>query len=146
MANRSTGQVARKRVTARKKAKPAGLRPGEVLGLVREALAAEPGGDATADAMLLKQLSRRLSGKPLVKGASLRLVRRETVDERRTREANEILRRVETWAGSSEDALMWFRAQSLAAFGGQTAEALTRAGKADALREYLDGLAVGGYA
>ncbi len=64
----------------------------------------------------------------------------------RLREVIEILDRVEPWAGGLQQALAWFRGQGIAAFGDQTAEALVRSGRADALRSYLDGIAVGGYA
>lgn len=64
----------------------------------------------------------------------------------RYQEMRDILRRVEPWAGSAEDALSWYRGQVIPAFGDQTPEALVQQGKAAALRSYLDGIAVGGYA
>lgn len=58
----------------------------------------------------------------------------------------EIIRRIGAWAGGEEKALIWFRTEPLAAFGGRTAEALVREGKRDELREHLDRVALGGFA
>ena len=66
--------------------------------------------------------------------------------QRRIREMLEILGRIAGWAGGPDQAMAWYRSQPIAAFGDQTAEALVRAGKADAVREYLDGIALGGFA
>jgi hypothetical protein len=64
----------------------------------------------------------------------------------RLREMLEIISRVNEWAGGKEQAMAWYRAQPLPAFGGRTAEALVKEGKAAAIREYLDHMAVGGFA
>lgn len=64
----------------------------------------------------------------------------------RLREMLEIISRVTDWAGGKEQAMAWYRAQPLAAFGGRTAEALVKDGKAAAVRDYLDHMAVGGFA
>lgn len=50
------------------------------------------------------------------------------------------------WAGGKEQAMAWYRAQPLPAFGGRTAEALAKDGKAAAVRDYLDHMALGGFA
>jgi hypothetical protein len=42
--------------------------------------------------------------------------------------------------------MAWYRAQPIPAFGGRTAEALVKEGKAAAVRDYLDHVAVGGFA
>jgi hypothetical protein len=47
---------------------------------------------------------------------------------------------------SKEQAMAWYRAQPIPAFGGRTAEALVKEGKASAVRDYLDHVAVGGFA
>ncbi|MHC2303314.1 hypothetical protein ACVJBD_007581 [Rhizobium mongolense] len=39
--------------------------------------------------------------------------------------------------------MAWYRAQPLPAFGGRTPEALVKAGKAAAVRDYLDHMALG---
>ena len=73
-----------------------------------------------------------------------RMVAKKT--QTRLREMLEIISRVSDWAGGDLAAMAWYRSQGIAAFGGQTAEALVKAGKADAVREYLDGIALGGFA
>ena len=64
----------------------------------------------------------------------------------RIREMLEIVSRVSEWAGGKQQAMAWYRAQAIPAFGGRTAEALVKEGKAGAVRDYLDHLAVGGFA
>lgn len=53
----------------------------------------------------------------------------------RVREMVEIVERVKDWAGGQNQAMAWYRAQPIPAFGGRTAEALVKDGKAGALRE-----------
>lgn len=62
------------------------------------------------------------------------------------READEILARVRIWAGGEDAARLWFRGQPLPAFGDRTAESLVKSGQSEALRDYLDSLALGGFA
>jgi hypothetical protein len=64
----------------------------------------------------------------------------------RLREMLEIIARVSAWAGGKEQAMAWYRAQPIAAFGGRTAEALVKSGEAAPLRAYLDHIALGGFA
>lgn len=64
----------------------------------------------------------------------------------RLREMLEIISRVSDWAGGKEQAMAWYRAQPLPAFGGRTAESLVKDGKAGAVRDYLDHMALGGFA
>ena len=64
----------------------------------------------------------------------------------RLREMLEILRRIEDWAGGPAQAMAWYRAEPIPAFGGRTAEALVKSGNATAVRDYVDHLATGGYA
>ncbi len=66
--------------------------------------------------------------------------------EARLAEMGEILRRVTDWAGGGRQALAWYRAEPIPAFGGRTAESIVKSGKASALRDYLDHLALGGFA
>jgi hypothetical protein len=66
--------------------------------------------------------------------------------QQRLREMVEIIDRVSAWAGGRHFAVAWYRSQPISAFGEQTAEALVRGGHAHAVREYLDGIAVGGFA
>jgi hypothetical protein len=66
--------------------------------------------------------------------------------QRGLREMMEIIDRVIPWAGSPLQAFAWYRSEALPAFGQMTPEQVVKAGHSQALREYLDGLAVGGYA
>ena len=66
--------------------------------------------------------------------------------QQRLREMLEIVNRVSHWAGGQVQAMAWYRGESIPALGDQTAEALVKAGKADVVREYLDGIALGGFA
>lgn len=64
----------------------------------------------------------------------------------RLRDMVEILNRVRPWAGSPQQAFAWYRSQPLPSFGDQTAEDLVKEGRAEAVKRYLDRIAVGGYA
>lgn len=64
----------------------------------------------------------------------------------RLREMLEIIGRVSGWAGGERQAMAWYRSQPIAALGGRTAESLVKSGEATAVRDYLDHIAVGGYA
>lgn len=64
----------------------------------------------------------------------------------RVREMLEIISLVQGWAGSAAQAMAWYRAEPLPAFGGRTAEALVKSGHATAVRDYVDHMATGGYA
>jgi hypothetical protein len=64
----------------------------------------------------------------------------------RLRETSEIIARVSPWAGGPIQAMAWYRAEPIPAFGGRTAESLVKEGKAAAVRDYLDGVALGGFA
>src|SRR5215469_11910368 len=69
-----------------------------------------------------------------------------TKAQTRLREMIEIVGRVSAWAGGKDQAMAWYRAQPIAAFGDRTAEALVKSGQATAVRDYLDHLALGGFA
>jgi hypothetical protein len=64
----------------------------------------------------------------------------------RVREMLEIINLVQGWAGGPAQAMAWYRAEPIPAFGGRTAEALVKSGQATAVRDYIDHLATGGYA
>jgi hypothetical protein len=66
--------------------------------------------------------------------------------QRRVREMLEIINLVQGWAGGAAQAMAWYRAEPIPAFGGRTAEALVKSGNAAAVRDYVDHLATGGYA
>lgn len=64
----------------------------------------------------------------------------------RMREMLEIVGRISEWAGGKDQAMAWYRAQPIAAFGGRTAESIVKSGQAAAMRDYLDHIAMGGFA
>jgi hypothetical protein len=64
----------------------------------------------------------------------------------RLAEMAEILTRVSAWAGGREQAVAWYRGEPIPAFGDRTAESLVKSGQAAALRDYLDSIALGGFA
>jgi hypothetical protein len=66
--------------------------------------------------------------------------------QNRVREMLEIINLVQAWAGGAAQAMAWYRAEPIPAFGGRTAEALVKTGNATAVRDYVDHLATGGYA
>ena len=66
--------------------------------------------------------------------------------QNRMREMLEILTRVTAWAGGAAQAMAWYRAEPIPAFGGRTAESIVKSGQAGALRDYLDHIAMGGFA
>jgi uncharacterized protein (DUF2384 family) len=64
----------------------------------------------------------------------------------RITEMLEIIARIKDWAGSDAQAMAWYRSQPIPALDGRTAEALVKSGDAGAVREYLDHMALGGFA
>jgi Antitoxin Xre/MbcA/ParS C-terminal toxin-binding domain len=64
----------------------------------------------------------------------------------RATEMLEIIARIADWAGGERQAMAWYRAEPIPAFGGRTAESLVKSGKAAAVRDYLDHIATGGFA
>lgn len=64
----------------------------------------------------------------------------------RVKEMLEIISRIEPWAGGQTQAMAWYRAQPIPALDGRTAEALVKSGRAGSVREYLDHIALGGFA
>ncbi|WP_296392216.1 antitoxin Xre/MbcA/ParS toxin-binding domain-containing protein [Reyranella sp.] len=64
----------------------------------------------------------------------------------RLKEMLEIVERIAEWAGGRAQAMAWYRAQPLPAFGGRTAESLVKDGMAADVRDYLDHVALGGFA
>ena len=64
----------------------------------------------------------------------------------RVKEMLEIVGRIADWAGGKDQAMAWYRAEPIPAFGGRTAESLVKEGKAAGYADYLDHVAVGGFA
>lgn len=83
-----------------------------------------------------------------VRAETLQRVQRATAEktQNRVKEMLEIVGRIAAWAGGKDQAMAWYRAEPLPAFGGRTAEALVKEGKAAAVRSYLDHIALGGFA
>ncbi len=71
---------------------------------------------------------------------------RSPATQSRLRDMVEIINRVSAWAGLPQQAFAWYWSQPLPSFGDQTAEALVKKGRAEAVKCHLDRLAVGGYA
>ncbi len=73
---------------------------------------------------------------------------RRTAPRTQTRvtEMLEILSRIRDWAGGETQAMAWYRSQPIPALDGRTPEALVKSGQAGAVRDYLDHLALGGFA
>lgn len=72
--------------------------------------------------------------------------RKSPKTQRRVTEMLEIISRVRDWAGGEAQAMAWYRSQPIPALDGRTPEALVKSGKANAVRDYLDHLALGGFA
>jgi len=83
-----------------------------------------------------------LSREALYKPARMRAVKTQS----RLREMLEIINRISDWAGGKNQAMAWYRAQPIPAFGGRTAESVVKSGQAGAVRDYLDHIATGGFA
>lgn len=64
----------------------------------------------------------------------------------RLRDVVGIINQATAWSGSPLQAFAWYRSQPLPSFGDQTAEALVKEGRAEAVKRYLDRIAVGGFA
>lgn len=64
----------------------------------------------------------------------------------RVKEMLEIVNRIALWAGGKDQALAWYRAEPIPAFGGRTAESIVKDGRAADVRDYLDHVALGGFA
>jgi len=66
--------------------------------------------------------------------------------QNRMTEMLEIINRIKSWAGGEAQAMAWYRSQPIPALDGRTCEALVKTGDAAAVREYLDHMALGGFA
>jgi uncharacterized protein (DUF2384 family) len=64
----------------------------------------------------------------------------------RMTEMLEIISRIREWAGGEAQAMAWYRSQPIPALDGRTPEALVKSGRAGSVRDYLDHLALGGFA
>lgn len=89
------------------------------------------------------QLAETIGLKPETVYRAARLEAPKT--QTRATEMLEIVGRIADWAGGEKQAMAWYRAEPIAAFGGRTAESLVKEGKASAVRDYLDHVATGGF-
>ena len=64
--------------------------------------------------------------------------------QRRLREVVDILTQVKPWSGTWLYAYAWFRSQNIPSFG-TTAEHMVRMGHADAVKQYIERVAGGGF-
>lgn len=103
-----------------------------------------PGRIADAFGLSTRQLAETIGLKREAFYKSARV--RAPKTQARIREMLEIVARVSDWAGGKDQAMAWYRAQPIPAFGGRTAESLVKSGEASALRDYLDHVAMGGFA
>ena len=112
------------------------------------ALALFPDPDVDSVAATLGLSKAQLADTVGLGAATLGKADRRTSAKARGRitELLEILDRVRDWTGGTAQALVWYRSQPIPALDGRTAEALVKTGQAGAVRDYLDHLAVGGYA
>ena len=102
--------------------------------------------DRVADAFRMSkgQLAETAGlGLASVSKANRRLARKA---QTRVTEMLEIISRVRDWSGGEAQAMAWYRSQPIPALDGRTPEALVKAGRASAVREYLDHFALGGFA
>lgn len=90
------------------------------------------------------QLAETIGLKPETVYRAARLEAPKT--QTRATEMLEIIGRIADWAGGEKQAMAWYRAEPIAAFGGRTAESLVKEGRASAVRDYLDHVATGGFA
>jgi Protein of unknown function (DUF2384) len=138
---------------ARKSGVKVGKRASVVTNAPRRPLAAQfldPKGIVIVDrvaerfGMSKQQFAETIGVKPETVYRSSRVSAPKT--QTRATEMLEIVGRIAAWAGGEKQAMAWYRAEPIAAFGDRTAEALVKDGKATAVRDYLDHIAIGGFA
>jgi hypothetical protein len=60
--------------------------------------------------------------------------------------ALDIIALVTPWSGSELQAYAWYRSEPIPALGNITAESAVKMGQAQSVRDYIEGIALGGYA
>jgi hypothetical protein len=123
---------------------PAKAKPPRKRAPVRHEKAAPPWSFVLELGLSKKQLAESVGLRP----EALYKTRRAGATKTLTRlaEMAEILTRVAGWAGGRAQAVAWYRGEPIPAFGDRTAESLVKSGQAAALRDYLDSIALGGFA
>ena len=120
----------------------------KVISLLDRIYAPEGRVDVDRITELFGMSKAKLAGTVGVRPDTLQRSARASSPKTQTRlvEMVEIVSRVADWAGGVLQAMAWYRAEPLPEFGGRTAESLVKDGKAVAVRDYLDGVALGGFA
>ena len=135
-----------------RKAAPVRASDNQPDGLSRQGFAAQFLDEGLIDVALVADAFRMTKGQLAetigLGAASLVKVGRRTAPKAQTRvtEMLEIIGRVRGWAGGETQAMAWYRSQPIPALDGRTAEALVKNGHAGAVRDYLDHVALGGFA
>lgn len=138
------GRVAKKSAVAHKSIRPPTAGRLSIASLIDERGAVKVDDVAEAFRMSKAQLAETAG---LAREVFQKTSRRDGPKaQSRVREMLEIINLVQGWAGSAAQAMAWYRAEPIPAFGGRTAEALVKSGNAAAVRDYVDHLATGGYA
>ncbi len=117
-------------------------------GLIFGGLLSEDGVDVERAAEVFNMTKGQLAETVGLASDTLQKAARRNAPKTQARvtELIEIIARLEAWAGGRTQAMAWYRAQPIAALDGRTAEALVKSGKAGLVRDYLDHLALGGFA
>jgi hypothetical protein len=71
---------------------------------------------------------------------------RSSINQSRLLNTLEIINQVKPWAGSDFKAYAWYRSERIPALGDITAEEAVKAGHANAVKLYLNSIALGGFA
>lgn len=142
--HKKKGLASRRRATGAEAAKIALAGPGFMTHFIDKAGIVDVERVADAFRMTKGQLAETVG----LRTASVTKAERRTAPraQSRVREMLEIVARVREWAGGDTQAMAWYRSQPIPALDGRTPEALVKAGQAGAVRDYLDHLALGGYA
>jgi uncharacterized protein (DUF2384 family) len=121
-----------------------GLAGGFVMGFM------DKGGVVDVDrvASAFRMTKRQLAETTGLGSATISKTARKASPRAQTRvtEMLEIISRVREWAGGEAQAMAWYRSQPIPALDGRTPEALVKSGQSGAVRDYLDHMALGGFA
>ena len=71
---------------------------------------------------------------------------KSTSNQGRLKTTLEIINQVRPYVASDLQAYAWYRSEPIAAFGNITPEAMVKMGKANAVKQYLDMISMGGFA
>ncbi|WP_196159497.1 hypothetical protein [Reinekea sp. G2M2-21] len=74
------------------------------------------------------------------------VIQRSNTNQQRLHTAIAIINQVRPWTKDQFEAYAWYRSEPIPAFGNQTAEAVVKSGKIQALKLYLATISLGGFA